>query len=223
MTLVELLIVLAIVAMMAAVAIPTFSRLGFLSGNQVQNCAREMYAVLRATKIYAATYRVNTALAYQISPFQDSLTGGTTDAVNAIAMVYTIEEWDYYVPVPSAESTRFGAAVFKTLVKDTAVLMSSFESGSDTPIQIKNGGDFVGLDEDASGLIERDEAEIFSAHVFLPSGRIAAGNAPERFEVHVGFAPDQSPEERFNDATHTERTITIELYRATGRVKIARD
>jgi prepilin-type N-terminal cleavage/methylation domain-containing protein len=92
MSLVELIVVLAIIAILAAIAIPTFSKLGFFSRNEVQSCARELYALLRAAKIYAATWRVDTALVYGISLRLDSVTGQAVEAIDSAAMVYKIPQ-----------------------------------------------------------------------------------------------------------------------------------
>ena len=91
-TLVELLVVLTILGLMAAVAIPTFARFGFFSRNETQQGARELYKLLSATRVFAATYRVNTALAYGIVLKRDSLTGQALEAIDAVAMVYRIPE-----------------------------------------------------------------------------------------------------------------------------------
>lgn len=141
LTMVELLIVLAIIALMTAVAIPTFSRLGFFSGNEMQDCARELYAMLRAAKIYAATYRVDAAVAYNISLKLDALTSRYVEHVGAVAMVYKLPvpvkdlinagyAGDMYVPV---EGSYMGAR-FHELPEGTGLLANGVLSSGGSPV-----------------------------------------------------------------------------------------
>ena len=89
---VELLVVVVIIGVMAAVAIPTFARFGFFSRNETQLAATELYKLLNASKVYAAAYRVNAGLAYGIVLKRDSLTGQALEAIDAVAMVYKLPE-----------------------------------------------------------------------------------------------------------------------------------
>jgi len=66
MTLVELIVVLAIVAIITALAVPGVARLGAFSGDEVPRAAREVFQMLRAARIYAATYNVPTAVVYSL-------------------------------------------------------------------------------------------------------------------------------------------------------------
>ena len=66
MTLVELVVVLAIIIVVAAVAFPTFGRLGMFSGDEIGTSSRELYTMLRAARMYAASNRANTALVYTL-------------------------------------------------------------------------------------------------------------------------------------------------------------
>ena len=91
-TLVELLVVLTILGLMAAVAIPTFAKFGFFSRNETQQGARELYKMLIATRMFASTYRVDTGLAYGITLKRDSLTGSALEAIDAVAMVRRISD-----------------------------------------------------------------------------------------------------------------------------------
>ena len=63
-TLVELLAVLAIIAMMAAVAVPIMMKAGFFASDRRTGSARELYAFLRAAKVYAAQNKVSAAVVY---------------------------------------------------------------------------------------------------------------------------------------------------------------
>lgn len=92
-TLLELLVVLFILGVLTATVVPVFSRYGPLARNDMQHAARELYAFLRAAKIYAATYRTDTALAYAVVLKEDSYTGQTVESINAAAMVYKMPEY----------------------------------------------------------------------------------------------------------------------------------
>ncbi len=90
MTMIELIVVLAIIAIMSAVVVPTFARMGYFSRNDVQASARELFAMLKAAKIYAATYRVNTAIVYSLVSKDDSVTNKSVEAIDAAALVYKL-------------------------------------------------------------------------------------------------------------------------------------
>ncbi|HNR35770.1 MAG TPA: prepilin-type N-terminal cleavage/methylation domain-containing protein, partial [Candidatus Hydrogenedentes bacterium] len=125
MTMIELIVVLAILALMSAIAIPTFARLGYFSRNDLQATARELHSMLKAAKIYAATYRVNTAVAYSLA---------TLDSIDAAGLVYKLPapivdhaynesdgtrlSGDVYVPINTTETGAF----FRPTKPDTAVL-----------------------------------------------------------------------------------------------------
>lgn len=140
LTLIELIVVLAILALMSAIAIPTLARLGFFARNEVQNSARELYAMLRAAKIYAATYHVDTGIAYGVSLKPDSVTGQVIETIDAIAMVYKLprEIQDLCVDLPSYAMTT-GTYVpvvgeqergfFRPLPKDTGMLAENLLPG----------------------------------------------------------------------------------------------
>ena len=118
-TLVELLVVLAIVAILMAMAVPA-ARM-FTQGDQERG-ARELYSLLRAARVYAATYRVTTAVAYDVVPYNaqdphddyvaDTLYGGTwVQTLRGAMMVYELPSnrskyAGYYVPVPSWDGYR---------------------------------------------------------------------------------------------------------------------
>ncbi len=68
-SLVELIVVIAILAVVAAVAIPGFARLGAFSRDDAGGAARDLYNMLRAARVYASTYRVDTAVVYGLRDF----------------------------------------------------------------------------------------------------------------------------------------------------------
>ncbi len=75
-SLVELLVVLAIVGILMGSSIPV---LRMFSQNDMDRGARSLYTMIRAARVYASTYNVETAIAYQLdgdpagSPVMDSL------------------------------------------------------------------------------------------------------------------------------------------------------
>ncbi len=71
-TLMELIVVLAIAGMLAAIAVPTFARLAAYVGDDVRNGARDLSAALRAAQTYAIAHNVETAVAYTIQVIPDS-------------------------------------------------------------------------------------------------------------------------------------------------------
>ncbi|HRT65944.1 MAG TPA: prepilin-type N-terminal cleavage/methylation domain-containing protein [Candidatus Hydrogenedentes bacterium] len=140
MTMIELIVVLAILALMSAIAIPTFARLGYFSRNDLQATARELHSMLKAAKIYAATYRVNTAVAYSVVPVIDSITGATVEIIDAAALVYKFpqdiknlttfhdqfqdqddsnKDKDDFVPITASLTGAF----FRSTKQDTCVLI----------------------------------------------------------------------------------------------------
>jgi hypothetical protein len=140
----ELLVVLAILGLLAGIGVAMFLRLGLFSRNEVQHSARELYSMLKAARIYAATYRVDTGLAYGVSLKVDSVTGQAVEAIDAVALVYKMpqeirekcfffydmqgaplnppvripEDENAYVPI-RGEHER---GLFRSLPQDTAVL-----------------------------------------------------------------------------------------------------
>jgi prepilin-type N-terminal cleavage/methylation domain-containing protein len=115
-TLVELLVVMAIVAIIAGVAVPGIVRLLGESRDEMSRSARTLYTMLRAARIYASANRVDTAVVYRldnawqnpdpvqwmnnrtfeevnnefpgaVERIQDSLTGDTVRVGQAIAVV----------------------------------------------------------------------------------------------------------------------------------------
>lgn len=65
-TLVEIMVVLAIVALLSAIAIPGLAKLGAFSRDEFKRATQEVNSVLRAAQLYATTYHVNTAVVYSM-------------------------------------------------------------------------------------------------------------------------------------------------------------
>lgn len=209
LTMVELVVVMAIIGLMAAIAIPSFTRMGLFSGNELQDSAREIYTLLRAARAYAGTYNVDAALVY--SPYRSTDTG--ISSLRAVAIMYRPQgDPDLFVPVPREDQGQF-----RELPRDTMVLAEAgFPPGTES-ITIHRDN------EDA------DDPESYAAHVFDPSGRLRQPKGmKERYTFQVCYGPDASAEERLVDPNRGEfpdnlRSIAINLYRATGRVEISND
>ncbi|MFP6584874.1 MAG: prepilin-type N-terminal cleavage/methylation domain-containing protein [Candidatus Hydrogenedentota bacterium] len=75
-TLVELLVVMAIIVMLSSVTIPTLIRSGFFSSDKSRTAARDLFAQLRAANLHATTRNVDAAIAYDVDVPQDSLFSG---------------------------------------------------------------------------------------------------------------------------------------------------
>ncbi len=89
-SLTELLVVLALLGIMAAAVIPSLS--GAFSSNDTQLAVAELYKLMEASRVYAATYRVDAGLAYGVSLRHDSFSGAAVEAVDAVALVYKLPE-----------------------------------------------------------------------------------------------------------------------------------
>jgi prepilin-type N-terminal cleavage/methylation domain-containing protein len=223
-TLVEMLVVLAIIALMAAVAIPTFSRMGLFSGNETQRAARELYTLLRAAEVYAATYRIDTALAYSF--YGPSPDNGSLPRYRAVALMYRH-------PAPHTLSGPAGPAgflpgqtMFVPVQEDDIGVFRALPG--DSALVPSPDGTYAGqgMQNIPAFFIRSGDQHQIDAHVFKPSGRmdIDDTNPKELYTINVGFTGETDESERLVDPAHPEqgeRAIPIELYRSTGRVRIA--
>ena len=76
-TLVELLVVVAIIVIITGVSVPILAKGGLFSSNKTTAAATDMFAQLRAAHVHATTNNVDTALAYGVITPYDSLFSGT--------------------------------------------------------------------------------------------------------------------------------------------------
>lgn len=76
-TLIELLVVVAIIVILAGITLPTLINAGAFQKEYVDQSGRTLYNMLRSAEFYAATYNVETCLAYAAQEQKDSrdLTG----------------------------------------------------------------------------------------------------------------------------------------------------
>lgn len=66
LTLTELLVVLAIVGLLGLIAVPSFVRFYLDSTERVRLSARDLMQIIQTARMYAVTYRVNTAVVYSV-------------------------------------------------------------------------------------------------------------------------------------------------------------
>lgn len=76
LTLVELLVVLAMIGILSAVLIPLAVRGGWGPGSKTAFAARDVFTLLKAARVYASTHNVETALVYGGNMVQDSEIAG---------------------------------------------------------------------------------------------------------------------------------------------------
>ena len=87
-TLVELLVVMAIIVMMTALVVPTLISSGFFSSDKSRTGARDLFAQLRAANIHATTNNVNAAIAYDVEIPQDSIYDVDGDPLDTVPAAY---------------------------------------------------------------------------------------------------------------------------------------
>ena len=213
LTMVEILVVVAIIAIMAGVAIPSFARMGLLWKNDLQSSARELYTLLTAARIYATTYNVETAVVYTTY----NPDGNTPDNLRAAAMMYGYasgtEQFFRFVD-------RQDDGSFRSLPGETCLLSWPAADPADPP-------EVPGGEKVRAPSIESSEDERFRAHVFEPSGRLRK-QGKELYRINVRYNDAATVDERLVDPALGEyannyRMIGINLYRATGRVEMVSD
>jgi len=252
MSMVEILAVLAIVGLMASMAVPVIWKMGLFSTDRMAGSARELYALLRAAKVYAAQNRLDTALAYNYSEnippirpavpkIYDQVFGVERRYLDETFMVRELSREEkeslgksgrWFVPLQNRNGN------FRPMLEQTCAFL-------DVRGYINPG---VREDPIWFGLVEIDVCDLlggplykdpsggwvekFYAHVFKPSGEMdSQGRTFEklRFELNIGLKPDTSPTQRFVNPDVEpfalalgERLVPIELFATTGRVRIAR-
>lgn len=110
-SLVELIVVLAVIGILAGISIPVVR---MFSQNDLQRGVRPLTSMLRAARVYASTYNVNTAVIYEIASFPDTILGQTVRVLSGATVVYQLPapipstnqypdeiKKRYYVPTPS--------------------------------------------------------------------------------------------------------------------------
>lgn len=221
LTLGELLTVLMVIGVMTSVMAPAFWQMGLFSSDKAGESARELYALLRAARVYAAANNVRTALAY--SEIHDAANRRCVN-MSAMARELTPEELDlifqdeddrnrpWYVPLQS-ESGHF-----RLMLNGTCAFMEGADPFDRTEFGL--GWLYICNEEGRPIWMEGEEPLGFYAHVFKPSGQMtdpssSAGFDKQRFTVQVGLEDEADlPAAEFS-------AVPIELFASTGRVKIA--
>lgn len=220
MTMPEILVVVAIIAIMSAVVVPTFSRMGLFSRDDMKNTAHDVFSMVKAAKIYAATYRVVAAAAYYYD------LQGAPDCLRAIALVYEhpylkVQDIDGSRLVPAYFPVPTGGGDFKMLAGETCVMLR--DPVNPSPFYDPRGAGFSRIALVIPGASFGAQEIIFPpAHVFLPSGRLR-NTQKEMFTFYIGFSPAVDMTESYytaDDGSLKERYIPLGLYRATGRLKL---
>ena len=92
-SLVELLVVVAVIAILLGISVPVLSA---FSQNDMDRGARELYTLIRAARVYATTYNVKTAVAYELDgnpvgdPVRDTLRDAPVRTIRAAAVLYQL-------------------------------------------------------------------------------------------------------------------------------------
>lgn len=219
-TLVEILVVLAIVALVSAIAIPGLAKLGAFSRDEFKRSVSELDSLLRAAQIYSTTYNVETAVAYNMdnfsptetdsapmepvtNPIIDSLSGNPVRQIEAAAMLYK---------VPSGKGPLSGQFVaapgplgeFRSFPNGMSLMLNNPEEPPFRPFYFELGASnyVLGAAEDCicslgMNLITANFADAgpyrFMAHVFKPAGRVSV----KTFGTSASSLPCDCNGERF--------------------------
>ncbi len=227
-SLVEMLIVIALIAALAGLAIPAITRAGGFLSDDPDIAARELYASMRAARVYATTYRVNTAVVYGVTNPDETVDSVTDEKVRVIdsyglARQLTRDErrslgisaTNVYALIEDRE------AYFRRLPANSCI--ASIDNDYELEIGINADGTFreglvpvllVDVDSSVAPATATAVAPInttdfgsdaFPAHVFTPSGHMEPESSPvARFTVNVALMPDASLEERYTIAPGEE-------------------
>lgn len=200
-TLVEMLIVIAIIASLAAISVPFIAKYGAMASSDVNTTARDLQEILRSAQIYASANNVDAAVAYSLVAKNDSLSGAEgVRVVNGVAMVRRLSSeeverlglsrnTELYVPVQNPDGNfRFfqGQACLMNMQPRSAQpnFMEPVDIGATvgaTPLAAVDMGmraiDLVDVDgvivtPGPSRGYPAANSTMFPAHVFEASGRM---------------------------------------------------
>ncbi|MBN2307958.1 MAG: prepilin-type N-terminal cleavage/methylation domain-containing protein [Candidatus Hydrogenedentes bacterium] len=242
-TLTELIVVMAIISLLAAVAVPTLIRMGALSRRELVDSARPVFGLLRAARTYSATYRVDTAVVYTQLDVVDSRTGLVVRVIDGLGTAWKLRDEHMKAPpfdaIPSGERDAAYVMIqapegrFRKLPTNTCVENEVFEVDGDGTSM--NGlVEIVLYDPSGNQITPRSDYgtqldDAFPAHVFCPSGLMKPEDSTyARFEITVGPSPAAPIEERFSQppaddieaAAYRRPPVRIDVFQTTGRTRM---
>lgn len=249
-TLVELLVVMAIVSILAGLSIAGVASFTTFATDALQRSTRDVFTMLRAARIYASTYSVDTAVVYAMGPpISDSVTGLTVREFAAAAIMYQFPAAgdplyvNNFVPIPGEQGSfkifEFGTAVPFWDVSNPAgtnYFGSSANFIDPDLCTVKQGLSEFGMfpvravvPDNAGNLAPQN----FAAHVFQSTGRMrfvtdstpsCLFDTPERATMFVAPTANAPVGDRLidPDILNGDRIYTpIHVFRSTGRSEIA--
>jgi type II secretory pathway pseudopilin PulG len=215
LTLVELLIVLAIIGALTAVAVPAFLTVNRVNSGNLDQAGRELQAVLRAAKIYASTYSTDTAVAYSATHRTDSITGEEIQVIDGFAMVRRLRSEELEVIAGAQRGADVYTAVispegaFRRLANDTCLALMAprhsglqlysldNDAGQNQPDAAENMGlrgiRVVELDDDGNGGLVALEVDPRSREAFP----MRSNNFPAHIFTGGGILQTASAKQRF--------------------------
>lgn len=250
LTLTEVIVVMAIVAMMTAVALPTLTRMGLLSHDDLVRSSREVFKLVNTTRLYASTFRVNAALVYVEGTRQDTFmtnasTGEplNTPIVDGLGIAWRPRREDFASgPLSSIPQSQRNFTY--VLVNDAAGRVREMAENTCIQNAIVAAGNYVAIpgsidiylyDSEGNPIPPRSipgsyrtAAGTFPAHVFTPSGEMVTRDGDmARLHMDITATPDSEMESRYIDVPTTldeepalRRRAGLDLYPVSGRAKM---
>ena len=179
-TLVELLIVMAIIVLMTSVTVPAMMGSGMFGGEPTNAGARDLFAQLRAANVHATTKNMDTAVAYGIATdgvIQDSTTGNRVPQRLSDSLFDSGTLFQDFVPLEYQRYAESFQIYPKAPVFDTTILVRRLT------IQELNETDDQGFSL-ASYLIGHDPDDEYNTYAHLKTDRpfVPVNNEFGRFQ-----------------------------------------
>ena len=222
LSLVELLVVLGMIGVISAVVVPVFIRNGWFTSGKTAFAARELFTVLKAARVYASTYNVETAVAYggrlvtDSELARDSAINHIVPVADSVVLARRLKRDElilYGLPANSGDifvPLRSDEGVFRVLPKQMAVLPDLFKVEGTSPNFVSSTGLWpLRIYDTEAGVFFQPRADYalpgavpssFPAHRFLPDGSLRKPESlpTQRFTIRVGARPDLSYKDRFH-------------------------